>query len=126
MKPKRCAKRLRRWVKALEGEMLDNVLEVVLVPTRTFVNECGCIRAVQSRNADWYRKLCARYASPRTRKGQVRSCKADTRVRRQNILRVLRRLIRGDTSRSTYVRDILEAATQMRDRERSSLQDVPF
>lgn len=67
-------------------------LEVMLVPLNpNGRNYCdgGMKRCVCDRPPAWYRKLCNEHPSSRG----VRRGKFDTRIRRQNVLRLLRRMI---------------------------------
>ena len=92
--------------------MLDDMsiyyLEVGLVPSRhrEIAVRGGMIRCTFNQNPQWYKKLCARYGSSRVRK----SSKSDTRIRRQNIFRVLSRLADGKPSRSYYSADLIKIA----------------
>lgn len=86
-------------------ELEDNRLEVVLVPS--LYGE-GKIRVVQWRNPEWYRSLCAVYLSNRKRKHAL----PDTRIRRHNIVAVLKRLAQGLPSSSVYVKDLTEIAIE--------------
>lgn len=92
--------------------MLDELeslrLEVVLIPQRIHTNEGGCVRCVVSKNAPWYRELCAGYSSTRVR----RKAAFDTRIRRANIVRILHRLSAPDSaaSRSGYAAHLLNIA----------------
>ena len=70
------------------------------------------VRVAVSRNAAWYRRLCLRHAS-----GRMRSNRApDTRIKRQNIARVLSRLVDGLPTRSKYAPELLRIAESMKER----------
>lgn len=96
----------RRMFGEMLAELESNRLTVVLVPQKRFTNSGGCIRVAVTVNAPWYRELCAGYASMRRRKNAA----FDTRVKRENIARVLRRLIEAGESRSGYVSHLLHLA----------------
>lgn len=98
----------------LQAEFESNRLEVVLAPCRREANVGGCIRVAASRNAAWYRALCAAYPSGRFR----RKTAPDTRVKRANIARVLARLVNGQPSSSRYAPEILRAAARVADSHR--------
>lgn len=94
-------------VEQMLGELESSCLEVVLVPSRQRVNECGCIRVAVSRNATWYRRFCARHAS-----GRIRNNAAfDTRIKRRNVVRTLNAILRG-RARSKYVPELLRIAAR--------------
>ena len=101
-----CAERKQMSAAAALQAMLEeleaNRLVVVLAPQRVYTNCGGMIRVAAQRNAEWYRELCAAHGSNRVR----RNAAWDTRVKRQAVLRVLRRLVRGQASRSWYVPEL--------------------
>lgn len=91
--------------------MLDELesfrLEVQLVPLNPKMrgfNEGGMKRVVANKNARWYRELCAKHLSSRKRNHR----KLDTKIKRQNILRILRRLAEGKPSRSKYAAELVK------------------
>lgn len=100
---------LRHGLEWLHAELESSRLEVVLVPCRREVNVGGCIRVAASRNAAWYRSLCAAYPSGRNR----RKSAPDTRIKRANVARILARLIAGKPSRSRYVAELLRFAERI-------------
>ena len=84
-------------------------LHVILVPLNPRLrnyNEGGMKRVCADVPPRWYRTLC--YNNPSSR--GVRRGKADTRIRRANILSVLRRLSAGLPSRSRYVPELMQIA----------------
>ena len=84
-------------------------LEVQLVPLNPRLrnwSEYGMKRVVTDMPPRWYRLMCQRHTSSR----EIRRGKQDTRVRRQNILRVLSRLVNGLPVRSKYAPEILRVA----------------
>lgn len=83
-------------------ELESTQLQVVLVPSRRPNADSDCIRVAVEKNADWYRRFCARHPSSRgTRRG-----KFDTRIRRANVAAVLKRLSAGLPSRSKYAGEL--------------------
>lgn len=94
----------------LLAELESSRLEVVLVPCRRTVNAGGCIRVAVSKNAEWYRRFCARHGSGRYRKNAL----FDTKIRRANIVRVLGRLAAGEMSRSKYAHELRAWAEKIR------------
>lgn len=76
-------------------ELESNCLEVVLIPSRD--PDCymrgGMIRAVQSQNADWYRKFCSEHES--NRKDSLRWRKFKTKIKRRETRRALKELQSG-------------------------------
>lgn len=97
--------RLLQMLCDLESHRLEVVL-VPLNPNRRGWNEGGCRRVVCDCGPRWYRAMCARHTSSRA----VRRGKHDTRIRRQTILGVLRRLVNGQRSWSKYAPEILGVA----------------
>jgi hypothetical protein len=107
--------------------MLDELdsgwLDVVLTPCRVpilysrFHNDGGMIRVVQGWNADWYRKLCAKYGSSRIRRNQL----FDTRIKRANVRSTLKVLIAGRKTPSYLLGDLLHEA-----KAREKQSEVPF
>ena len=91
--------------KELLADLLDSRLEVVLIPSRD--PECamrgGMIRAVQERNAQWYREFCEQY--PSHRRWQNR--KGRTRIKRRDTIRGLNELIAGKCN-SIYAQRLKE------------------
>jgi hypothetical protein len=94
------------------AELESSCLEVILVPTKRYVNVGGCIRVAANKNTQWYREFCARYTSGRGRKRK----KHDTRIRRDDTIAVLNRLIAGKKSCSKYAPELRRIA---RDRARN-------
>lgn len=88
------------------AELEGGQLEVVLAPCLHEVNVGGCIRVAVSRNADWYRRFCARHLSSRLR----RNLAPDTRIKRRDTIRLLQRLIAGHESPSKYAPELLRLA----------------
>jgi hypothetical protein len=110
---------LRPYYQQMLDELDSGWLDVVLVPSRRF--ECyrrgGMVRVCQGQNADWYRKLCAKYSSSRTRKNHLH----DTRIKRANVRSTLKVLIAGRKTPSYLVPDL------KREAERLENEDfVPF
>lgn len=100
-------------------ELDNNRLDVILVPSRRWESyrRGGMIRCTQGQNADWYRKLCAKYSSARTRKNRLH----DTRIKRANVRSTLRTLIAGKKTPSYLVPDLEWEA-----RKREEEDFVPF
>lgn len=94
------------------AELESSQLEVVLVPTRRWANEGGCVRVAISRNCDWYRRFCGLHGSDRVRRNAL----FDTRIKRRAVVRLLGRLIAGEPSRSKYVSDLLAIAEKQAER----------
>jgi hypothetical protein len=93
----------------LMSELESSRLEVSLVPLRRFHNEGGCYRVAVSKNCQWYRRFCARHSSGRRRNNRNH----DTRIRRQDTLRILRRLAAGKPSTSKYADELAKIAAQV-------------
>lgn len=95
----------QRAFQSLLDELESNRLEVILIPAR---EGDGKIRVAAWRNPDWYQALCSAHISSRKRKNHL----PDTRIRRSNITRALRRLAAGLPSRSIYVKELTELAVE--------------
>jgi hypothetical protein len=87
-------------------ELESSRLEVGLVPARRETNIGAMIRVAFSRNCTWYRQFCSRHLSSRFRRN---SC-VDTKIKRRDVERLLRRLIAGCSSRSMYAAELLALA----------------
>ncbi|AHF94454.1 hypothetical protein OPIT5_16640 [Opitutaceae bacterium TAV5] len=97
---------LRNAYEYLLAELESSCLEVVLVPQRIRTNEGGMIRVAVSKNATWYRRFCASYASSRRRKNLA----FDTKIKRRNVATTLQTLIRCGYSRSQYAAHLVHIA----------------
>lgn len=94
----------------LLAELESHQLQVCLAPSKRHDRrDHDMIRVCLDKNPRWYSKLC--YDNPSSR--GVRRGGPDTRIRRQNILRVLRRLCSGQPSRSKYAPEILRIARRV-------------
>jgi hypothetical protein len=82
----------------LLAELESNSLQVMLVPTRYRMNEGGCVRVAVSKNATWYRRFCALYASGRKRNNRA----FDTKIKRLATIRALERFAQGASPRGVY------------------------
>lgn len=100
---------LREALSLMLEELESNRLEVMLVPQRRRTNECGMIRVAVSKNAKWYRDFCAQYPSGRFR----RNAAPDTRIKRAQTERTLRRLLAGVPARGEYAHRILPLARRL-------------
>ncbi len=93
------------------AELESHQLRVELVPlnpNRRGWNEGGCKRVKSDENPRWYKSFCGRHLSSRgTRRG-----KPDTRIRRFDVLRLLRRLSSGLPTISKYADEIRRIAKQ--------------
>jgi len=98
---------LHEMLAGLESHRLHVIL-VPLNPSKRNYNEGGMRRVAADKNPRWYSQFCYNHPSSRgTRRGG-----SDTRIRRQNILRILRRLCAGQSSRSKYVAELLRIAAK--------------
>jgi hypothetical protein len=96
-------------------ELESNRLEVFLTPAPAPAFPGHQIRTVESRNPDWYRDLCDQYQSNRTgRKGRFKK-HGDTKIRRQHILSVLRRLANGEDFDSKYKEFLVDVAKNLKE-----------
>src|SRR4051794_35935647 len=105
----------------LATEMLNDLetwrLEVVLIPAPDPQHSCHRVRCVQSQNPVWYRKFCELYPSGRQR----RSWKPDTRIKREQTVRALKRIIDGD-----YSGEYADRLLHFIDRHHGMVEGVPF
>lgn len=113
---------LRRKAQILLDELDGSCLEVVLIPSQDA--ECamrgGMIRAVQSQNAEWYRKFCEEHSSNRS--DSWRWSKFKTKIKRQHTRRALNELIDGKCE-TPYAED-LRGFIQRRKFEAWQLKEV--
>jgi hypothetical protein len=91
------------------NELESSQLEVALVPCRVPVNSGGCIRVAVSKNCFWYREFCRRHVSSRFR----RNAAVDTKIKRRDVLRLLRRLIGGRSTLSVYAVELRAIARRL-------------
>ena len=105
---------LRRAAQEMLAELDSSRLEVVLIPSRD--PDCamrgGKIRAVQSQNAEWYRKFCDQHQSTRKR----RSFKSDTKIKRAHTRRALLEILSGRcaTPYAERIKDFVERRQKRR------------
>jgi hypothetical protein len=97
---------LQWMLEALEA----NQLIVELNPAPEQCHATHFIRVATSTNANWYRAFCAAYP---TRAHSHRWKHPDTKIKRQDTIRILRHLIKHGTSTSKYAPDLCEIATRM-------------
>jgi len=97
-----------KGLEILLGELEGAHLEVVLAPARRESNLGAMIRVASSRNCAWYRCFCSRHPSSRVRHNRC----FDTRIRRRDIERLLRRLIAGQACESVYAPELRSLARQ--------------
>ena len=96
-------------------ELEYNRLEVFLVPAPEPAHVGHMVRAVENRNPDWYRDLCERYQSNRnSRKGRYKK-HGDTKIKRQHILSVLRRMANGEVFDCKYKEFLVDVAINMKE-----------
>jgi hypothetical protein len=91
------------------NELESHRLEVALVPLRADrrgYNEGGCKRVCVDRNPRWYSQFCNAHLSSRVRNHR----KPDTKIKRQNVLRLLRRLVDGLPTTSKYAAELMRRA----------------
>jgi hypothetical protein len=101
-------KRIARIAERLLTELELNSLEVVLVPDRradSYGNDFRRLRAVQTQNAEWYQRFCARHLS--NRRGVERWAETKTKIKRQHTRRALNELMTGRCE-SPYARILRE------------------
>jgi hypothetical protein len=106
----RAPRGLIRELELMQAEFEGSGLEVILVPLNPKLrgwNEGGCKRVAANRNCDWYRSLCKRHPSSRTRNKRHH----DTRIKRKNVASVLSRLLTVGT-RSKYAPELIRLAQQ--------------
>lgn len=93
MSEREIMRRARRLLSELEATRL----QVILVPDRradSYGNSYRMIRAVQERNADWYRRFCRSYSANRRR--IKRTSRHDTLIKRACTVRALGELAQGE------------------------------
>lgn len=93
-------------LQSMLDELESSRLEVILIPERVRTHEMGMIRCAISRNARWYRALCAVNLSTRRR----RNLAPDTCIKRAQTVRTLNRLLAGHVARGVYADRLLTIA----------------
>jgi len=98
-------------------EMLEELesggLEVMLSPAPDPRHYEHMVRVAVQTNPRWYKELCRRY--PSSRKDNPGGKR--TRVKRREILRVLRRLIDGKPTTSQYAQDLIAEADRRKHKQ---------
>lgn len=89
-------------------ELQSNRLEVILVPQEEPVNCGACIRVPKRMNCEWYREFCECFPG----KPKKNSRKLNTKIRRKETIRLLKRLISGQEVKSKYKDYLLAEAEQ--------------
>lgn len=94
----------------MQAELEANPLVTILAPSkRSDRRDHDMIRVNVSQPPRWYRRLCNRNPSSRG----VRRGKFDTRIRRANVLSLLRTLLATGHSRSKYAAEVLALASRI-------------
>lgn len=97
---------MSRRLQYLLCELESNSLQVCLAPSKRGINESDQIRVALSRNANWYRAMCAKFQSGRKKS----RTNFDTLIKRRETLKALNRLIDGRALGTVYEERILAAA----------------
>jgi hypothetical protein len=103
---------MTRELEQMLGELESQRLEVVLVPLNPRMrnyNEGGMKRVCANKNPRWYSNLCNKHLSCRKRNHR----KPDTKIKRANIVRILRRLCDGKPSISKYAEELRRIGTRV-------------
>jgi hypothetical protein len=94
----------------LLDELESHSLVVCLAPSKRHDRrDWDMIRVVCDRPPSWYRALCNRHPSSRA----VRRGRFDTRIKRANVLSVLRVLCSGRRSVSKYAPELIQIARRV-------------
>ncbi len=115
-----CPRDLRPAVQWMLQELDYFVLEVGLIPAPDPQHYTHCVRAVWSRNPDWYRELCAMF--PRNRRNR-KSHYTDSKVKRGDVRRALVQMLR-EGSRSYLAEYLLSFAQQIPTGVETEVDDV--
>lgn len=94
------------------SELESHRLVVMLVPLNPRLRNYspgGCKRVCLDKNPKWYSEFCK--AHPSSRKRNKR--KYDTRIKRRNVLDLLKRLCSGKSSVSKYAAELMQIAQKM-------------
>jgi len=97
-------------LKIMLFQMETERLEVSLIPHPDIEKaQAGAkIRYVENQNPEWYRLLCALYQSTAPR--YKRCTKFHTKIKRQHIMSILERLIKGMNVNSKYAEELIVIA----------------
>ena len=101
---------LKETLLGMLNELEFNRLTVVLGEAQWPQFTGHKVRVAIEVNADWYRLFCAGYPSERNN----RRGKFDTRVRRKDTIRVLRKLANEKKTSSKYAKPILDIARTLK------------
>lgn len=92
-------------LKQMLFELENNILKIVII--REYK-----IRQVESKNISWYRELCKKYISDRTKKRNRKTKFTDTKIKRKHIIKILTDLTTQGCSNSKYTQDLIDIATE--------------
>lgn len=101
----------------MQNELLENRLEVILIPQVNPPNVGACIRVAARSNCSWYQKMCGDF--PSKRRYPYRKFK--TAVKRRHIVKVLEKMIAGRDVKSKYA-DWITSYAERLDAEYSAQQ----
>lgn len=93
----------------METQLKRQRLEVALAVAPEPKHTEHYIRVTNNCNPEWYSELCSKFQSSRKRK----SCKSDTKIKRKDIIVLLKRLARGERPRSIYTKELIDLANQL-------------
>jgi hypothetical protein len=118
-------RRIRRIAQRLLDELEANMLEVVLIPDQqsaSYGNDFRMLRAAQSRNADWYRKLCKQHSSNRRFVDRWREDK--TKIKRRRTIEALNEILnyRYDTPYAQMLISFINAEYPKREYKRHAVK----
>jgi len=103
---------LRETLEMMYQELESMRQEVILVPAPRQNHQGHMVRVECGGNPEWYRVFCSKYGSVRRTR-----LSHDTCIKRQGILRILKRLSKGMDSVSMYAKDLIDTAYDLQDQE---------
>jgi len=110
------------------GELQGQRLEVIKAPNLPEFEDreqSGCqIKVKVSENPEWYKKLCAKYPSNRTKPRKRKEGYVDTRIKRAWVLTLLTVLAEGKSSKSQLAHELVAIAEDLY--TRYPAEDVAF
>lgn len=95
----------RQTARQMYDDLAHTRLHVILVPDRIHPDSIRRLRAVETQNPPWYRRLCDAY--PTSRRRPRRSRKPDTAIKRRHTLRALHELFTTGQARTEYAQRLL-------------------
>jgi len=108
------------YLKIMLKELEDFYLQVKLIKAPDPMFSGHKVRAVEKANPEWYSELCSRYLKDRRNRSDKY---IDSKIKRSDVIKVLKDLINKGFSRSYYSGDLLELAKNKFDKDKEEYEE---